>query len=210
MSAPGSSTIFSLRHMFTVMLGVMVMTMASHLSVDVGTVPFTFQNAGVHILAMALPPGRAFLSILIWMACGVMGMPLFALFYSGAESIAGPTGGYFLGIVLAAPLMAACQFYWSESLNRFFSLQSTSQGFRKHAISHDAKDAFLHFLPSLMVGLMGSGVILLFGWIYLSWYYCGYAQALHSGVYPFLLPSLVKILISATLISRFRLSKVGA
>jgi biotin transport system substrate-specific component len=194
-------TVSPLRQVFTVMIGVMIMTITSHLSIDIGPVPLTFQTLGVLTIAMALPPGRAFLSILTWMAWGVAGMPLFALFYSGAESISGPTGGYFLGMLMAAPLMSACQFRWAK----FFNALVPTARFRLQE-----GNAPLNFPASMVVGIIGSVVILFCGWAYLAWYYCGCNAALESGVYPFLLPSVLKVVLSACIISGFKLSKIGA
>jgi len=179
----------------------MVMTIGSHLSVDIGPVPFTFQNAAVFLLAMTLPPGRAFLSVLIWIAWGVIGMPLFALFYSGAESISGPTGGYFLGMLIAAPLMSLLQFQWAHCWNKMFS-------FKKISVDHESHP--LKFLPAVMAGILGSMIILFFGWGYLTLYYFSWESAFQIGIAPFLLPSIGKVIFTAGIIHLFQWAKIGA
>jgi|GEM_PF-3294283 len=195
-------TLFVLRHVISVLMGVTVMIVASHLSVDIGPVPFTFQNAGVHLIAMLLPPGRAFLSVLVWLALGIIGLPLFALFYSGAEHIVGPTGGYFWGMLIAAPVMSTCQFYWHPVLNR-------CQIFRRFHSRLPMGQSGLNAAALFMVGMMGSAIILVFGFLYLGYFYCGYPQAFEKGVYPFLIPSIAKIMLTSFVISRFKLSKIG-
>ena len=191
-----ATRVLSLRQVFSVMVGVMVMVIASHLSLDnLGPVPFTFQNAGVHILALTLPPGRAALSILLWITWGILGAPVFALFHSGAEKICGVTGGYFIGMLLAAPLMSLCQFRWAKFWNSLCSRKQNS-------------DESLNFLASIAVGIMGSMVILFCGWAYLGWMR-GYAFAFKHGVVLFLLPSVLKIVLSSLIIKRFNISKIG-
>jgi biotin transport system substrate-specific component len=195
-------TLFVLRHVISVVMGVGIMIVASHLSVDMGPVPFTFQNAGVHLIAMMLPPGRAFLSVLVWLALGMMGLPLFALFYSGAERIIGPTGGYFLGMLIAAPVMSACQFYWYPVLNG-------QSAFRRLGSNVPMGQNGLNTAALFMVGVMGSAIILVFGFLYLGYFYCGYPLAFEKGVYPFLIPSVAKIILTSVVISRFKWSKIG-
>ena len=195
-------TIFAFRSIISVLIGVFIMIVASHLSVDIGPVPFTFQNAGVHLIAMMLPPGRAFLSVLVWLALGVIGLPLFALFYSGAERIMGPTGGYFLAMLIAAPVMSACQFYWYPVLNHYQIFHRFHSRLPK---GHNALNGAALF----MVGMMGSVIILALGFFYLGYFYCGYDAAFEKGVYPFLIPSVAKIILTSVIISRFKLSKIG-
>ncbi len=197
-----SNTIFVLRHVISVLMGVGIMIVASHLSIDIGPVPFTFQNAGVHLIAMMLPPGRAFLSVLVWLALGMIGLPLFALFYSGAERIIGPTGGYFLGMLIAAPVMSACQFYWYPIFNG-------QKVFRPLRSNISTGQTGLNTTALFMVGVMGSAIILVLGFVYLGYFYCGYAEAFKKGVYPFLIPSVAKIVLTSVVIARFKLSKIG-
>ena len=128
------------------------MIVSSHLSIDIGPVPFTFQNAGVHLIAMLLPPGRAFLSVLLWLSLGIIGLPLFALFSGGVEHINGPTGGYFLGMLIAAPVMSACQFYWSY----FFNHQKILSLWRRRLFT--SKDS-LDGVSLVLVGMMGSAIM---------------------------------------------------
>jgi biotin transporter BioY len=196
MSVTALTSVLPLRQFFAITLGVMVMTIASHLSIDVGPVPFTFQDGGVHFLAMLLPPGCAFLSILSWITWGIFGWPIFALYCSGAESVCDPAGGYFWGMLMGAPLMSMCQLRWSKFFNQLFSQKPTYE------------DDHLSFSASILVGFLGSLFIIFWGWFFLGWCY-GYEYALHAGVLPFILPGLFKIILISSLISIFKLSKLG-
>ncbi|WP_324669796.1 biotin transporter BioY [Geochorda subterranea] len=70
-------------------------------------VPVTLQVLGVLLAALALPPGAAALSQVAYLALGAAGLPVFAGFGAGAHHLAGPTGGYLWGFVLAAPISSA-------------------------------------------------------------------------------------------------------
>lgn len=196
MSVTPLASVLPLRQFFAIIIGVMIMTIASHLCIDIDPVPFTFQDAGVHFLAMLLRPGCAFLSILSWITWGVFGWPIFALYYSGPETLCDPTGGYFGGMLMAAPLMSMCQFRWSKFFNPLFSQNTKS--------TNDC----LSLPATILVGFLGSLVIMFFGWIYLGWCH-GYTYAFHHGVVPFIIPGLVKITLVSFLISNFNLSKLG-
>jgi biotin transport system substrate-specific component len=197
MSEIAFTSVRSLRQVFFVIIGVAVMVISSHCSVSIGPVPITLQTAGVHLLALTLPPGRAALSVLLWITWGVLGSPVFALFTSGAEKVCGVTGGYFIGMLLAAPAMALCQFHWARFFNTMFSNKKEQEG------------APLNFAASVVVGLLGSTIILLCGWFYFGWSQ-GYTFAFIHGVLPFLIPSVLKNLLVSYVVTRFKLEKIGA
>ena len=67
-------------------------------------VPVTLQVLGVLLSGIALPPAPAALSQAAYVALGAAGLPVFAGFSGGAHHLAGPTGGYLWGFVVAAPL----------------------------------------------------------------------------------------------------------
>lgn len=69
-------------------------------------VPVTGQTFAVLLVAAAL--GRAgTASVLAYLAEGALGLPVFAGGASGNATLAGPTGGYLVGFVLAAVIVGA-------------------------------------------------------------------------------------------------------
>ena len=66
-------------------------------------VPMTLQTLFVVLAALCLGPRAGALSMLLYIAAGVVGVPLFAEGEVGLAVILGQTGGYILGFVLCQP-----------------------------------------------------------------------------------------------------------
>lgn len=83
-------------------LSAALITICSWISIPLGPVPFTLQTLG--ILAVMLTAGgrRGTMAILVYLALGAVGVPVFAGFKGGIMSFIGPTGGFLIGFVLAA------------------------------------------------------------------------------------------------------------
>ena len=79
-----------------------LITICSWISIPLGPVPFTLQTLG--ILAVMLTAGcrRGTMAILVYLALGAVGVPVFAGFKGGIMSFIGPAGGFLIGFVLAA------------------------------------------------------------------------------------------------------------
>ena len=67
-------------------------------------VPITGQTLAVLLVGTALGPWRGGLSLALYLAEGALGLPVFAGGGAGLATLAGPTGGYLIGFVLAAAL----------------------------------------------------------------------------------------------------------
>lgn len=71
-----------------------------------GGVPLTLQVLLVVLAALLLTPRWAFASMAAYVLVGALGLPVFSGGRGGIGVIAGPTGGFLLGFVVAAPLGA--------------------------------------------------------------------------------------------------------
>ena len=69
-----------------------------------GLVPITLQTFGVLLAGAVLGPLRGFLAVLLYLALGVAGLPVFSGGAAGLAVLAGPTAGYLIGFPLAAAL----------------------------------------------------------------------------------------------------------
>lgn len=69
--------------------------------VPLSPVPMTLQLLVVLLAGFALSPGRAAAATVLYLACGLAGLPVFA----GRGGLLGETGGYLLGFVAAAWLV---------------------------------------------------------------------------------------------------------
>ena len=84
-----------------------VTAVLSQLSVPIGPVPISCSLLAVYVTGLLLPVKPAFLSQLVYLLLGVVGVPVFAGFQAGAARLAGPTGGYLLVYPVMAVLIAA-------------------------------------------------------------------------------------------------------
>lgn len=70
-------------------------------------VPLTGQTFAVLLGAAALGPWRGATAQAVYLTAGVVGLPVFAGASSGWESVAGASGGYLVGFVLAGVVVGA-------------------------------------------------------------------------------------------------------
>lgn len=78
------------------------------------TVPLTMQVFAVAISGVLLGAKKGFISQLIYMLMGSIGLPVFAQMSGGLSIVLGPTGGFILGF----PLMALVIGYFSKKYNK--------------------------------------------------------------------------------------------
>ena len=71
------------------------------------TVPFTLQTFGVFLAAAVLGGKRGTLAVLVYLALGMAGVPVFAGFQGGMGCLLGSTGGYLIGFLFLALVMWA-------------------------------------------------------------------------------------------------------
>jgi biotin transport system substrate-specific component len=83
-----------------------VTAILAQLSIRVGPVPYTMQNAGLILSGLLLPPRWALTSQLLYLAMIALGAPAAAGFRGGLGVLLGPTGGYLAGFPIAALLMS--------------------------------------------------------------------------------------------------------
>ena len=87
--------------MVLISISAALITVCSWISIPLGPVPFTLQTLG--ILAVMLTAGgrRGTIAVLVYLALGAVGVPVFAGFKGGIASFAGPTGGFLIGFLFA-------------------------------------------------------------------------------------------------------------
>ncbi|GBE30676.1 MAG TPA: biotin transporter BioY [Bacteroidetes bacterium] len=128
-------------------------------------VPITLQTLMVLLAGAMLGSKRGLASQFLYVVWGVSGLPLFAGAAAGFAIIAGPTGGYLIGFIVAA-------FIVGQLIDRADTL-----------------------LKQVGVFSLGTAAILLIGWIQLSVLFAGgnFAHGLTLGVLPFLPGAVLKI-----------------
>lgn len=163
--------------------GVLLLALLAQVRVLIGPVPITGQTLGVLLLGAAYGLPLGLVSVGAYLMLGAAGVPIFAGSASGLAYLAGPTGGYLLGFVLAAALLG----YLSR------------RGWDKGVLSC----CLMMVLASAVIYL--PGVAWLKQVLGLSW-----SAAVAAGVTPFLIGDLVKLAIAtAALPGAWRLLGTG-
>jgi biotin transport system substrate-specific component len=88
--------------MLAILAGSLVVAALAQISVDIGPVPQTAQTMGVLGVGAFLGSRRGAAALLLYLAEGAAGLPVFADGRGGVTVITGVTGGYLVGFVLAA------------------------------------------------------------------------------------------------------------
>ena len=173
---PASGNARVLRAALVVLLGSLLLTVTAKVQIPWWPVPMTMQTFAVLVLGMTCGPRLGVATVLAYLAQGAAGLPVFAG-GAGLAYLAGPTGGYLLGFVLAAGLTG-----WLAE-----------RGFDRSPAR------------TLAAMLAGDALILGLGVTWLSTL-IGFEKALAAGLLPFLSAEAFKIaLASAVLPGAWRL-----
>jgi biotin transport system substrate-specific component len=93
------------RHVILIALGAAVMALSAQIVIPTQPVPFTGQTLGVLLVGGALGARRGAAALLLYLAIGAIGAPIYAEGDSGLAVIGGLTGGYLIGFVVAAAIV---------------------------------------------------------------------------------------------------------
>ena len=75
---------------------------AAPFSVPIGLVPVSLATFAIYIVAAVYDYRAAVIAVLIYIALGACGVPVFSGFRGGAQVLAGATGGYIVGYIFLA------------------------------------------------------------------------------------------------------------
>lgn len=153
--------------------GALLTALFAQIYIPLPLVPITGQTAAVLLVGATLGASRGALSMGLYAALGMVGLPVYSEAKGGIDVVFGPTGGYIVGFVLSAWLVGR--------------------------LSERAWDRT--FLKAAATFLAGTGVTFLVGLPWLALVAGLDLQAtLANGLYPFVLPGIVKALIVAALL----------
>lgn len=99
---PQSSKGSWVRSITLAFIGTLLLTLCAKIQLPIGPVPITLQTFGVLLIGSLCGWRLAGGTILLYLAEGMMGLPVFAGSVAGPAYFAGPTAGFLLGFVLAA------------------------------------------------------------------------------------------------------------
>lgn len=155
-------------------LGTLLLTLSAKTRVPLGFVDLSMETLVVYLIAAAFGMRLGVATLLLYMAEGAAGLPVFQATPEkgiGLAYMMGPTGGYLAGFVLAAVIVGwAADRGWDRKI--------------------------VHFVGALLaaeVVMMGLG----FAWLAVL---IGAGKAWQFGVVPFIVPDLVKVAIAALVV----------
>lgn len=151
--------------------GALLLALSAKVQVPFPPVPMTLQTLAVLVLGAAFGARLAAATVALYLAEGLLGLPVFAGAAAGPLYMAGPTGGFLVGFLVAAALVGfLAERGWDRSALR------------------------------LVVAMtLGHAVIFAFGFAWLA-ILIGPAKAFAVGVAPFALATVVKTLLAAALV----------
>ena len=83
-----------------------LMAVCAWIAVPIATIPITLQTFGVFCAVGLLGGKRGTLAILVYILLGAIGVPVYSGGRGGFSELAGPTGGFIVGFLIAAWLIA--------------------------------------------------------------------------------------------------------
>lgn len=167
---PQAQTDARLYNAMLVIGGSLLIALLAQVSIVVpfSPVPITGQTLGVLLVAMALGRLKGALTVGAYLLEGAAGLPVFANGAGGAQHLAGPTGGYLAGFLVAAYVVGwLAERSWDRTIGR-----------------------------SLVAMAVGTAIIFMCGASWLA-LFVGWENTAAMGVYPYLPGGLVKICIAA-------------
>ena len=160
----------AVRAIVLAVIGSILLTLSAKIQVPFWPVPMTMQTFVVLVLGVAYGWRLAGATVLLYLAQGALGLPVFAA-GGGPAYMAGPTGGYLVGFLLAAVAVG-----WLAE-----------RGWARSAAS------------TLAALLIGTAIIFACGIAWLSTL-IGLPKAINAGLVPFLLSEAVKIALATALV----------
>jgi biotin transport system substrate-specific component len=162
--------------------GSLLLAVSAKVQVPFYPVPMTLQTFVVLLLGAALGARLAAASVALYLVEGLAGLPVFAGAVAGPVYMAGPTGGFLVGFLVAAALIGfVADRRWDRS--------------------------WIRLLASLS---LGHAVVFAFGFLWLA-QLIGVQKAFAAGVAPFVLATIVKTLLAVALVGagRSALERMG-
>ena len=102
---------FSTRDLCFCAIGAALIAVCAWISIP-ADVPFTLQTFAIFAVCGLLGGKRGTVSVLVYLLLGAVGAPVFAGFRGGFAALIGTTGGYLVGFILLALIIAFAQARW--------------------------------------------------------------------------------------------------
>ncbi len=99
---------FSTQELTTIALLAALLCVSSYISIQLpfSAVPITAQTLIINMIALLLKPKKAGITVGIWILLALIGLPVFSGGKGGFSVLAGATGGYIIGYLVAVILIS--------------------------------------------------------------------------------------------------------
>ncbi|MBP5292788.1 MAG: biotin transporter BioY [Clostridia bacterium] len=94
----------TIRHMVKIAICAALISILAPLSFPIGPIPITLATLGIYLTCLLLDPVEAVLAVSVYLALGIVGVPVFSGFTGGFGRIIGVTGGFIIGYLPCASL----------------------------------------------------------------------------------------------------------
>ncbi|AIF44348.1 biotin transporter BioY [Virgibacillus sp. SK37] len=164
-----SDSSLKLRMMIVTALFAAIIGVLAQLTIPLPLVPITGQTLAIGLAATILGSRYGTLSILLYLALGAIGVPVFAQMSAGLGVLFGPTGGYLFSFIPTALFIG-------------FYLEKTS----------------FNITNAIIANIIGMFISLLLGTVWLKFIAeLSWGAAFASGVAPFLIVGVIKAVLAA-------------
>jgi biotin transport system substrate-specific component len=161
------------RHLALILIGTALIVLSArvYFLVPGNPVPFTGQTFGVLLSAGALGFRRGLAATLLYLALGLVGLPVFSQGAGGLEVLLGARGGYLIGFLVASAIVGRlAELGWDRTI-----------------------------VGGIGAMLLGSAAMYAIGvpWLAVTFYGGDLQQGIANGLLPFLLWDAVKLALAA-------------
>jgi len=182
LNSPQERSLAALRQIALVVGASLFVALCAHITIPLlplTPVPLTVQNFGVLLVGLLLGSRRGFAALLLYLAEGVLGMPVFnPTGPGGIAQLAGVTGGF----LLAYPFVAFLAGYVFEH----------------------GKNTFAR---AVIAGILAEALLFAGGLTWLCAFTHSLSKAANLGLYWFVAAEIIKVMLVAGIASRWRRSK---
>ena len=163
-------TLSVLAQIVLVLAGSALLAISAQIKIPLYPVPVTGQTLVVLMIGMAYGSRLGAATLLAYLVEGGMGLPVFAGGGAGWATLAGPTGGYLIGFLVAAFILGLL----------------AERGMGRGPVS------------TALAMIVGTALIYVFGVTHLSGF-IGFEKAVAAGLLPFLYGDALKLIVAAGL-----------
>ena len=186
----GASASSRTRSVAFVGLTVAIMAVSAWVTVPLGPVPFTLQMFAITFAIVMLSPKECMAAIVLYLALGAVGAPVFSGMSGGIAKLMGPTGGflwgYIFGVATAVGLLYVLRKHMGLNAGAIKDSTEPQRG---------AKAFFKNASAEILAGLVFSAIAYFCGWLQLM-LVMGLSPeaAFLSGIAPFVVVDVLKVL----------------